>query len=204
MKKCRNCGAEVKDNALWCPECGADVGNLSAQAQPIEDVEPDVIVAEPVQQPMPAQPVAQGAFCPHCGKPVVAGGSFCPSCGAALAGGQPQRVMVIEKQVEREEPRERRRPRRPLIIHKEETNTLGIVSFVLTMVGLFGFLFTSWLGFGLLFIFLAPLTLLLSFIALFKKPRGFAIAAFIISLLECLGMLVTIIFFGAIISAMFS
>jgi len=158
MKKCANCGADVKDDALWCPECGADVGVAGSDQQ------------QPGWQPTP-QPAVE---------PVV------------------QQQPAVEQE---ERPRPRRRP---LIIPREEQNTLGLVSFILTMVGMFGFLFTSWLGFGLLLIFLFPVTLIMSFIAMFKKPRGFAIAAFIISLLECLSVLIVVIFFGALIGAMFS
>jgi hypothetical protein len=39
---------------------------------------------------------------------------------------------------------------------------------------------------------------------MFKKPRAFAVAGFIISLLECLGLLIVILFFGALFSAVFS
>ena len=197
MRLCSNCGAEIEDNALWCPSCGADAG------QGIES-------PETIYQPTPSvasvgSAMGSPAFCPTCGASVAGGTAFCSACGAPLnAGAAPQqqvvqRVVVVEKQ--REEPR---RAPRPIIIPKEEHNTLGLISFILAMVGLFGFVITGWLGIGLVCIILWPITLILSFIALFKSPRGFAIAAFVISLLECIGMLITIIFFGALISALFS
>lgn len=194
MKVCANCRTEMQDDALWCPRCGADAGQAVDSPETMLRVEPD-------PAPMPASP----AFCPSCGNPVAENSAFCSACGASLnANAVPQqqvvqRVVVVEKQ--REEPR---RPSRPIIIPKEEHNTLGLISFILAMVGLFGFVITGWLGIGLVCIILWPITLILSFIALFKSPRGFAIAAFVISLLECIGMLITIIFFGALISALFS
>ena len=202
MKKCPNCGAACKDDALWCLECGADVGpknqNASYVPDPVETIEKPAHPAIEVERP--AQP---GGFCPACGSPVVTGSAFCSKCGSPLAGGAgaAPRVVVVEK---KEEERPRRPKPRPIIIPKEEQNVLGIVSFVLTMVGLFGFLFTIWYGIGIFLVFLWPITLILSFIAMFKKPRSFAIAAFIISLFECLGLLVVILFFGAVLSAIFS
>lgn len=147
MKKCSNCGAMVKDDALWCPECGADVGNEASQPAPVVNVEPEVVVQQ------------------------------------------------------QEQPRRRRRP---LIIPKKEENVLGIVSFVLTMVGLIGLVSLSWVGVGLIFLFLFPISMILGFFAMFKKPRGFAVAAFIISLLANMGTLVVLLFFGALFGAIFA
>jgi len=81
---------------------------------------------------------------------------------------------------------------------------MGIVSFVLTMVGVIGTATLSWFGVGLVFLFLFPLTMILGFIAMFKKPRGFAVAAFIISLLANLTTLVILLFFGFLFGAIFS
>ncbi|MBQ8463373.1 MAG: zinc-ribbon domain-containing protein [Prevotella sp.] len=147
MKKCSNCGAMVKDDALWCPECGADVGNEASQPAPVVNVEPEVVVQ---QQEQP------------------------------------------------------RRHRRPLIIPKKEENVLGIVSFVLTMVGLVGVVSLSWVGVGLVFLFLFPISMILGFFAMFKKPRGFAVAAFIISLLANLVSLVILLFFSFLFGAIFA
>lgn len=195
MKICSNCGAEIADDALWCPSCGVDAGQAADGPQTMLQTPPTPV----------SSPVSSG-FCPACGTQIQAGAAFCPACGNSLnANAVPQqqqvvqRVVVVEKQ--KEEPR---RAPRPIVIPKEEHNTLGLVSFILTMVGLFGFLFTSWIGIGFICVVLWPITLIMSFIAMFKSPRGFAIAAFIISLLECLSILVVILFFGAVLSAIFS
>jgi hypothetical protein len=153
MKKCTNCGAEVADGALWCPQCGADVGNEQPQPTPVAHAEP----------------------------------------------------VVVQSQGSSQEQQPRQRPRRrPLFIPKQEENTLGLVSFILTMVALFGLLTTSWIGIGFIFLVAFPITMLLGFIAMFKKPRGFAVAAFIISLLANLGTLIVLLFFGALFGAIFS
>lgn len=81
---------------------------------------------------------------------------------------------------------------------------MGIVSFVLTMVGVIGIVTLSWFGVGLVFLFLFPLTMILGFIAMFKKPRGFAVAAFVISLLANLTTLIILLFFGFLFGALFS
>jgi len=148
MKKCSNCGAEINDEALWCPQCGADVGGESPQPAQNVNAEPVVVNEQPAEQP--------------------------------------------------------RRRRRPLFIPKREENVMGIVSFVLTMVGVVGTVTLSWFGVGLVFLFLFPLSMILGFIAMFKKPRGFAVAAFIISLLANLTTLIIFLFFGVLFGALFS
>ena len=71
----------------------------------------------------------------------------------------------------------------------QRTNTLGIVGFVFAILGVFSL--------GLL----APIALLICFIALFKRPRGFAVAGFFISLFATVAIgIVTAIFGWAIFS----
>ena len=69
------------------------------------------------------------------------------------------------------------------IIIKQQENVLGIIGFVLSLIPLT-------YGGGLL---LWSIALILSFIALFKRPRGFAIAGFIISLV-CLAFYLLALF----------
>jgi len=69
------------------------------------------------------------------------------------------------------------------IIIKQQENVLGIIGFVLSLIPLT-------YGGGLL---LWSIALILSFIALFKRPRGFAIAGFVISLV-CLAFYLLALF----------
>mgnify|MGYP001239758821 FL=1 len=69
------------------------------------------------------------------------------------------------------------------IFSQQQENVLGIIGFVLSLIPLT-------YGGGLL---LWSIALILSFIALFKRPRGFAIAGFIISLV-CLAFYLLALF----------
>lgn len=69
------------------------------------------------------------------------------------------------------------------IIIKQQENVLGIIGFVLSLIPLT-------YGGGIL---LWSIALILSFIALFKRPRGFAIAGFVISLV-CLAFYLLALF----------
>ena len=69
------------------------------------------------------------------------------------------------------------------IIIKQQENVLGIIGFVLSLLPLT-------YGGGIL---LWSIALILSFIALFKRPRGFAIAGFVISLV-CLAFYLLALF----------
>ena len=69
------------------------------------------------------------------------------------------------------------------IFSQQQENVLGIIGFVLSLIPLT-------YGGGIL---LWSIALLLSFIALFKRPRGFAIAGFVISLV-CLAFYLLALF----------
>ena len=66
--KCRQCGAEIADDSVFCPECGARCDQGGQQGQP--------------------QNGAQMVFCPNCGQPVEAGTVFCPNCGQPVSSGK--------------------------------------------------------------------------------------------------------------------
>jgi len=73
-------------------------------------------------------------------------------------------------------------PQQPqVVIHKVQSNGLGTASFILSLVGLL-----CTLG------FLSPLAVLFGFIAMFKAPRGMAVAGFILGLIGS----AILIFFG--------
>lgn len=72
------------------------------------------------------------------------------------------------------------------------SNTLGLIGFMLTLVGLIGFCLPPLLALG-------TLGGLLCFFAIFKSPRGLAIFGFILALLETALLAAWIIMFGAFI-----
>lgn len=80
---------------------------------------------------------------------------------------------------------------RPLFIQQKanQSNEIGIAGFVLSVIAIF----VGWIPFLGWFVWL--LGLVLSFIGIFKAPKGFAIAGLIISLL---GIVLLIFLFGAI------
>jgi hypothetical protein len=61
IETCPNCGAELKEKALFCPSCG---GKLP----------------EPPEAQEPAPPVQRA--CANCGSPLLDGVRFCGTCGA--------------------------------------------------------------------------------------------------------------------------
>lgn len=80
-----------------------------------------------------------------------------------------------------------------IIRHDEsKTNGIGIAGFIISLIGLF----VSWIPFFGWCIWLVGL--ILSFIGLFKAPRGLAIAGMVISFI---GIIILILFVGAIFAA---
>jgi len=65
-----------------------------------------------------------------------------------------------------------------VVINQNPTNSLGLAGFIVSLV--------SFLTCGIL----APIALILSIIAMFKRPKGFAIAGLVISLFQLLLILV--------------
>ncbi len=67
--------------------------------------------------------------------------------------------------------------------HQHQSNSLGVAGFVTSLVGLI-------MCGGLI----CPLGLLFSFIALFKRPRGFAVAGFILGLIGSAWIIIAVLF----------
>ncbi len=67
--------------------------------------------------------------------------------------------------------------------HRNQSNALGVAGFVISLVGLV-------LCGGLI----SPLGLLLSFIAMFKRPRGLAVAGFVLGLIGSAWIIVAFLF----------
>ena len=81
-------------------------------------------------------------------------------------------------------------PYDPMAAPVQERNGLGLAGFICSLVGLF----TGGL--------LCPIGLLISLIALGRRPRGFAIAGVIVGLLGSCGGLILIVFFSSLVLAM--
>lgn len=82
-------------------------------------------------------------------------------------------------------------PTQTIIIEHQEAkkNGLGLAGFILALIGLF----TSWIPvLGWIVWFLGAI---FSIVGLFKKPRGFAVAGFIISFI---GLIILVVVVGAL------
>ncbi len=70
--KCRQCGAELDEGALFCRTCGAAVS---------PEPEPEPILFEPEPEPV----AASAGRCRVCGAELDEGALFCRTCGAAAS-----------------------------------------------------------------------------------------------------------------------
>ena len=68
--KCPNCGADVKANAKFCPECGKKIEQESKKCPNCG-----------------AEVKANAKFCPECGKKLTEENKKCPKCGAQVKSG---------------------------------------------------------------------------------------------------------------------
>ena len=95
--KCKNCGAELTEGILFCPECG-EKNEISEQMeqhtmQETADLVPETAQAvtlskEPVAsdaQPSANAPVPK-KYCPQCGTENEADAVFCGNCGFSFTG----------------------------------------------------------------------------------------------------------------------
>ena len=83
MPVCPNCGSQQPDEAAFCDECGAKLGEIA----PAQTPPPYGGRAAPAQTPPRFGGAGGGAVtttCPVCGAPVTPGEVFCDNCGAAL------------------------------------------------------------------------------------------------------------------------
>ena len=82
-----------------------------------------------------------------------------------------------------------------IMAEQNQKNGLGVAGFVVALIGVI----LSWIPFINVFgVILCGVGLILSLIAVFKKPRGLAIAGLVISLI---GIIILLTFFGTIIAA---
>jgi len=136
--------------------------------------------------------------CPHCGEEVLAAAKKCKHCGewfekkTNVNFAKPIRTSVVQPI---EAPRNEQNSQGQTIIVNQapqlQSNGIGTAGFVLALIALF----LSWIpGVGWVMWFLG---LILSFIGMFKSPKGLAITGFIVSLID---LIVLIFVIGAIVS----
>lgn len=92
---CRNCGARLEEDALFCPECGTvvrksepavqdDNTSVFEQPQGIEHTSENNQAGDlPVQ---PANDAGEDMYCPSCGNKLFENEIFCGQCGARVDG----------------------------------------------------------------------------------------------------------------------
>jgi ribosomal protein L40E len=115
MVYCSHCGAQVADDAYFCPKCGTKtlVGKTAKVAYPSDELQDAFYrvgteleraftiaahethaalkkASDNIQQKTSTEQTSQTAqentiTCPHCGAKNVAGAVFCHSCGKKIA-----------------------------------------------------------------------------------------------------------------------
>jgi hypothetical protein len=118
-------------------------------------------------------------FCTTCGAELLDGAITCEKCGVPVSDTRSERPTVQQN------------------VYVEKSNGAGTAGFIFALIGLIlsGVPVVNWI--------LWFLGILLSFIGLFKAPRGLAVAGFIISIIGIIAILVLASFFGAIFGSLF-
>lgn len=89
MTFCSNCGFQLQDDALFCPECGTknEITPVSETSTTnthlIADDKPPVVenISVPPVMPATVTPPPPKQYCRNCGKEVAAGAFACMGCG---------------------------------------------------------------------------------------------------------------------------
>lgn len=134
-------------------------------------------------------------FCPKCGTENKEGGKFCAKCGCALGVETgPETIVVEGHKPNTETPLEASIESRDtaqggtvttinLQTPQVNKNPIGVAGFILALIGVF----VSWIPvLGWVVWFLGAL---FSFIGLFKKPKGMAIAGIILTFIDLILLL---------------
>ena len=153
---------------------------------------------------VPVQPQMKKSFCKYCGTEVQPGIAFCPSCGKPQ-GNVPAQQNAQAPQQHMQQPAQQpyaagvyqqpvanssQTTSTTVIVEGGRSNGLGTAGFVLAILAFF----VCWIPVVDFVVWF--LGALFSFIGVFKRPRGLAIAGLIISFI---GIIILITFFGALI-----
>lgn len=75
--ECNHCGAKVKENAKFCPECGQKLGNVCPKCGTI-------IKANAKFCPECGENLKKATICPKCKAEIKENAKFCPECGEKI------------------------------------------------------------------------------------------------------------------------
>lgn len=171
LTTCPKCGKQVSEYAPTCPDCGTLI-NTAPQKK---------------------------VFCKHCGAEIAEDVKFCPSCGGSqLPAAKPVQQPILQPiQQPIQQPymgqgntnTTTQTNTTTVVVNERGSNGLGTAGFVFSILAFF----VCWvpiLDFVIWF-----LGALFSFLGLFKRPRGLAIAGFILSFI---GIIILITVFGSL------
>lgn len=155
---------------------------------------------------VPVQPKPLKNFCKHCGTEIQQGTAFCPSCGKPQGNAPiqqstaqvPQQPQQNFQQPVQQQPTygagasvaNTLNTSTTVIVEGKRSNGIGTAGFVLALIAFL----VCWIPIVDFVVWF--LGALFSFIGVFKRPRGLAIAGLIISFI---GIIILIAFFGALI-----
>ena len=131
--------------------------------------------------------------CPYCGEEILAGAKKCKHCGEWLEEATPP-VKVMPTHSEQ-------KVSQPIVINNTVTNRsngIGTAGFVLALISA---IFCWVPGVNWIIWFLGAL---FSFIGLFKRPRGIAVAGFILSIVDIIIIVAVIGALAGVVSSLIS
>jgi len=135
------------------------------------------------ETPPSAPSPTKRCYCMNCGQLMMREASFCPYCGHPQTPVHPRPAPMPIQQMASYAPQQ---PTTIIVREKSKSNTIGVIGFICSLVSIL------LCGVGGIGIFVWIFGFLFSLIGIFKEPRGFAIAGFIISLIDLLALFIII------------